>query len=59
MASNITMPNRYVKEINRLLYKFIWKGPDKIKRIVARRKIREGGLGMPDAADIAKAASIQ
>ncbi len=59
MASNILMPERYIKEINRLLYKFIWKGPDKIKRVIARRKIREGGLGMPDASDIAKAASIQ
>ncbi len=59
LASNITMPQRYIKQINKLIYNFIWKGPDKIKRTIIRRKIIEGGLAVPDAMDIAKAASIQ
>ncbi len=59
LASNIIMPQTYIKKINKLIYNFVWKGPDKIKRTIARRKVMEGGLAMPDAADIAKAASIQ
>ncbi len=59
LASNIVMPPKYVKEINKLIYSFIWKGPDKIKRAIARRQIKEGGLAVPDALDIARAASIQ
>ncbi len=59
LASNIIMPQIYVKEINKLIYNFIWKGLDKIKRTIARRQIRAGGLAVPDALDIARAASIQ
>ena len=59
LASNIIMPQIYVKKINRLLYNFIWKGPDKMKRNIVKRGIKQGGLAMPDAAEIAKAASIQ
>ncbi len=59
LAANINMPEQYIKQINKLIYNFIWKGPDKIKRIIARRKVSEGGLSVPDAADIARAASIQ
>ena len=51
LASNIIMPQEIIKKINKLTYNFIWKGPDKIKRTIARRKMKEGGLAMPDAAD--------
>ena len=31
-ASVISMPNELVKEVNSILYNFIWNGKDKVKR---------------------------
>ena len=48
-CSVITMPAKYQKEVNNLIYKFIWKGKrDKLKRAVMVRKFEKGGLKAPD-----------
>ena len=36
------------KRLNDIMYKFIWKGPDKIKRSVLCSELNEGGLKMFD-----------
>ena len=59
LASNIVMTDTMVKQINRLIYRFVWKGPDKIKREVASKSHERGGLKLPGAGDIANAASVQ
>ena len=38
----------FIKEINTLLYSFVWKGKDKVKRAVLIGPIEKGGLKMPD-----------
>ena len=37
-----------LKEINSMLYQFLWRGPDKIARHTAIGMIDKGGLNMPD-----------
>ena len=42
----ISVPEDHVKEINKLIYHFIWKGKDKIKRSALINDINDGGLKM-------------
>ena len=37
----------FIKEINQILYNFVWKGKDKVKRVTLINDIDEGGLKMP------------
>ena len=47
-AALISVPEDHVKEINKLIYHFIWKGNDKIKRSALINDINDGGLKMVD-----------
>ena len=47
-AALIAITDDLIKEINRLIYRFIWKGNDKIKRSALINGIDEGGLRMLD-----------
>ena len=47
-ASLITVTEDLIKEINSLIYRFVWKGNDKIKRAVLINDIEDGGLKMLD-----------
>ena len=47
-ATAISISNDIVKEINRLIFGFIWKGNDKIKRTALINDIENGGLKMLD-----------
>ena len=44
----ISVPEDQVKEINKLIYHFIWKGNDKIKQSALINGINDGGLKMLD-----------
>ena len=44
----ISNKKEFIKEINTLLYSFVWKGKDKVKRAVLIGPIENGGLKMPD-----------
>ena len=47
-AALISVPEDQVKEISKLIYHFIWKGNDKIKRSALINDINDGGLKMLD-----------
>ena len=47
-AALISVLNDLIKEINKLIYGFIWKGNDKIKRPALINDIDSGGLKMLD-----------
>ena len=47
-ATLISVPEDHVKEINKLIYHFIWKGNDKIKRSALINDINDGSLKMLD-----------
>ena len=44
----ISNKKEFIKKVNTLLYSFIWKGNDKVKRTVLISPIKKGGLKMPD-----------
>ena len=47
-AALIAVTEDLIKEINSLVYRFIWKGNDKIKRAALINDIEDGGLKMLD-----------
>ena len=47
-ASVISIPNELVKEVNSILYNFIWNGKDKVKLCALISDIDKGGLKMLD-----------
>ena len=47
-ASVISMQNELMKEVNSILYNFIWNGKDKVKRCALISDIDKGGLKMLD-----------
>ena len=40
-------PAKIIQEANKILHKFLWNGPDKIKRLTMIADISNGGLKMP------------
>ena len=56
VTSVITIPEKYLSEINRLIFKFVWRNKkDKIKRDIMHTGIDKGGLNVPDIVSIVKA----
>ena len=41
-------PKELIKELNKLLFQFLWKGIDKVKRVSVINEYEEGGLRMID-----------
>ena len=46
--------NCQIKELNRMLFKFLWKGPDKVTRLSAINEYDNGGLKMIDLESMIK-----
>ena len=47
-------PNELLKQLNQLLFKFLWKGTDKVRRVSVINEYREGGLKMIDLETMVK-----
>ena len=48
LASLMPTPNDVIVELNRLLYKFLWNGTDKVTRLSTINEFQKGGLKMTD-----------
>ena len=48
LASLISTPNNVIVELNRLLYKCLWNGADKVTRLPTINEFEKGGLRMID-----------
>ena len=48
LASLLPTPNNVIVELNRLLYKFLWNGADKVTRSSTMNEFKKGGLRMID-----------
>ena len=48
LFSLIPTPEVVVTELNRIIYKFLWKGNDKVTRLSAINDYEKGGLNMID-----------
>ena len=57
-ASLICSQNDTVIEVNKLLFKFIWKGKDKVKRLSLICYLDKGGLKAPHLESIIKSQRI-
>ena len=54
----IQMSKEFVNEANRIIFNFIWKGKDKIKRLALISDIEDGGLKAPHLESIIKTQRI-
>ena len=54
----ISSNKEFIKKINTLLFSFVWKGKDKVKRAVLINQIEKGGLKMPDLNSMTSAQRI-
>ena len=43
----ISLDKNMIKTINSIMFKFLWKGKDKIKRLALISDYKDGGLRMP------------
>ena len=48
VSSLLLTPKEMVKDLNRLLFKFLWKGTDKVNRALTINDFQHGGLKMID-----------
>ena len=55
VGSLLSTPNEMVKQLNQLLFKFLWKGTDKVTRLSTINDYGEGGLKMIDLESMVKA----
>jgi len=59
LANAIEVPAWAIAQMKQIIYKFIWKGVDKITRNLASKPIKEGGINLPILDDLCRAAGIQ
>ena len=46
--SILTTPEEFIKQLNTIIYSFLWKGTDKIARLAAVNDLKYGGLNLID-----------
>ena len=52
ISSLLPTPKEFVKELNQILFNFLWKGPDKVTRVSVINEYDKGGLKMTDVDSI-------
>lgn len=57
-ASLICLDKEFVNEVDKIIFEFIWKGKDKVKRLALIGDIEDGGLKAPHLDSIIKAQRI-
>ena len=59
MLTSIERSDTFLKDLNKLLYSFIWSGgPDKIKRVTINSKYMQGGLKMTNLCNFEKTLKV-
>ena len=58
ITNMINIPDFFITELNKIFYKFVWNGTDKIKRKTIIANIEEGGAKMPDLQSILETQKI-
>ena len=58
LARNIETPEWVIKRAKKLIYTFVYKGTDKIKRTQASKPLNAGGINLPLIDDVVAAASM-
>ena len=48
VMSTMPTPTGFIKQLEKIIFKFLWNGPDKISRSASINKIKYGGLNITD-----------
>ena len=48
VSSIIQTPMEIIKRMERMIFKFLWKGPDKVTRNYVTNSVKNGGLNLMD-----------
>ena len=48
MSSIIETPPEIIKQLEKMIYKFLWKGPDKVTRLSVINTLENDGLNLTD-----------
>ena len=48
ILSALPTPEVFIKQLNTIIYNFLWKGPDKIARLAVINDLKFGGLNLTD-----------
>ena len=59
LASCMPIQKETISKLNKIIYRFVWKGVDKVTRDRAALSYQEGGLKLSKLDDIIVAASLQ
>ena len=59
LANNIEVPDWAIAAAKRLIYRFVYRGVDKITRKMASKPLAKGGINLPILDDLAAAAGVQ
>ena len=59
LVSLVTIPEHIIRQVNSMLYEFIWNGKmDKVKRHLFEQDCKRGGYKMINLADIVSSSSV-
>ena len=58
MFSVLTTPGEFIKQLNTIIYNFLWKGTDKIARLAAVNDLKYGGLNLIDLETYVKSSRL-
>ena len=56
--SILPTPEDFIKQLNSIIYNFLWKGPDKIARLATINDLKHGGLDLIDIETSIKASRL-
>ena len=59
LAGSIEVPAWAIQKAKKMIYRFVYKGVDKIKRTMASKPVGSGGINLPILDDITAAAAVQ
>ena len=48
VSAILETPEEIIKQMERMVYKFLWKGPDKVTRLSVINSLKNGGLNLTD-----------
>ena len=58
ISSLLPVPKEIVKELNQMIFKFLWKGTDKVTRLPTINEFENGGLEMIDLESMIKSSRL-
>jgi len=56
--SVLTIPEEFIKQLNTIIYNFLWKGTDKIAKLAAVNDLKYGGLNLVDLETYVKSSRL-